>query len=99
MHSHGPSSVAMTMRGDDFLPIDFEGQFYFPRVPVLNIPYADYVARAPATVAEALRQSAPVVVRGHGVYAHGASLNQAYKLTCSFELSAKTAFLAAQVNA
>jgi L-fuculose-phosphate aldolase len=38
---------------------------------------------------------APItVVRGHGVYAWGESLNLAYKWTCSLELSAKTAFIA-----
>jgi len=99
MHSHGAYSVAMTMNGDDFVPIDFEGQFYFSRVPVLTIPYADYLNQAPTAVAAMLKDFRVVVVRGHGVYACAQSLNLAYKWTCSFELSAKTAFLARQVTA
>jgi L-fuculose-phosphate aldolase len=98
MHSHGPYSVAMTMSGSDFLPADFEGQHYFRRVRVLNIAFADYLAKAPAAVAAALRDSPLVVVRGHGVYACAENLNLAYKWTCSFELSAKTAFLARQAG-
>jgi L-fuculose-phosphate aldolase len=98
MHSHGPYSVAITMSGVDFLPPDFEGQYYFPRVPVLDIAYADYISKAPAAVADALCDYPVVVVRGHGVYACAENLNLAYKWTCSLEQSAMTAFLARQAG-
>ncbi|MFA5626449.1 MAG: class II aldolase/adducin family protein [Thiohalomonadaceae bacterium] len=98
LHSHGAYTVAMTMHGEDFLPQDFEGQLYFPRVPVISIPYEQYVAEAPGKVAEMLATYPITVVRGHGVYACAASLNLAYKWTCSLELSAKTAFIAHQAG-
>ncbi|MBE2293995.1 MAG: class II aldolase/adducin family protein [Phycisphaerales bacterium] len=96
LHSHGPYSVAMTMDNEEFLPADFEGQLYFNRVPVLTIPYDQYLSHAPRMVAEILADYPIVVVRGHGVYACAATLNLAYKWTCSLELSAKTAFIAHQ---
>lgn len=99
MHSHGPYSVAITLSGGDFLPVDFEGHYYFRRIPVLDIPYAEYLERAPAAVAAALAEHLVVVVRGHGVYACGETLNLAYKWTCSFESSARTAWLASQLKA
>jgi len=37
-------------------------------------------------------------VRGHGVYARAESINLAYKWSCSFELSAKTYYLAKQAG-
>ncbi len=98
IHSHGAHSVALTMNGEDFLPPDFEGQYYFPRVPVITIPYDQYVAEAPARVAEVLAAHRIAVVRGHGVYACAETLNLAYKWTCSLELSAKTAFIARQAG-
>lgn len=98
MHSHGPYSIAMTLSGEDFLPQDFEGQYYFRRVPVLDIPYAEYVERSPAAVAAALAEYPVAVVRGHGVYACAQTVNLAYKWTCSFESSAKTAWLARQLR-
>lgn len=94
LHSHGPYTVAMTLGGDDYLPPDFEGQLYFPRVPVLSIPYSDYVAQAPRRVAESLAEYPIAVVRGHGVYACAQTLGLAYKWTCSLEQSAKTCFIA-----
>lgn len=98
LHSHGPHTVALTLNGEDFTPVDFEGQFYFPRVPVLDIPYRDYVAQAPAAVARTLAEHRITVVRGHGVYAQAGDLNLAYKWSCSLELSAKTAFIARQAG-
>lgn len=96
-HSHGPHTVALTMSGEDFVPIDFEGQYYFPSVPVVTIPYDEYVEKAPAAVAEQLAGHKVAVVRGHGVYACAETINLAYKWSCSVELSAKTAWLAKQI--
>ncbi len=98
LHSHGAHTVALTMDGNDFLPPDFEGQLYFPRVPVITIAYDRYVEESPAKVATLLAEYPIMVVRGHGVYACAANLNLAYKWTCSLELSARTAFIARQAG-
>lgn len=98
IHSHGAYTVAMTLNGEDFIPADFEGYFYFQKIPVLNIAYDDYLEEAPHRVARALAKNKIVVVRGHGVYAQADTLNLAYKWTCSLELSAKTAYLAKQAG-
>lgn len=98
LHSHGAYSVAMTMNGEDFIPKDFEGQYYFDRIPVITIAYDKYLEQSADAVAKALSKHKVVVVRGHGVYATAESINQAYKWTCSFELSAKTCFLAQQAG-
>lgn len=94
LHSHGPYTVAMTMNGEDFTPPDFEGQYYFDRIPVITIPYDRYIDEAPEQVASVLAEHPIMVVRGHGVYAQADSINLAYKWSCSLELSAKTAYLA-----
>ncbi len=98
LHSHGAYTVALTMSGRDFVPPDFEGNYYFGSVPVITIPYEHYVEEAPLKVADALAEYRIAVVRGHGVYAQAETMNLAYKWTCSLELSAKTAFIAAQAG-
>ncbi len=95
IHSHCPHAVALTLNGEAFIPPDFEGQLYFPRVPVITVPYDVYFEQAGERVAEVLTEHCICIVRGHGVYARGETLNLAYKWTCSLELSAKTAWLAA----
>lgn len=93
LHSHGPHSIAMTMAGGDFEAPDFEGRLYFGTVPVIDIPYEAYTEQSPEKVARALREHRVAIVRGHGVYARGRSLDQAYKWTCSLESSARIAWL------
>jgi L-fuculose-phosphate aldolase len=93
LHSHGPCSIAMTMSGEDFAALDFEGRLYFGTVPVLDIPHAAYTEQSPEKVARVLREHRVAIVRGHGVYARGRSLDQAYKWTCSLESSARIAWL------
>jgi len=98
LHSHGPYTVAMTLDGTDFEPLDFEGWYYFKRIPVITIPYDRYVAEAAEQVAQVLATERIMVVRGHGVFACAPTVNLAYKWSCSLELSAKTAFLARQAG-
>lgn len=92
-HSHGPHTIALTMDGEDFIPEDFEGKLYFPRVPVHTIDFDEYSSQSPKLVAGTLSNHCITVVRGHGVYACAESINLAYKWTCSLEHSAKIAFL------
>jgi len=98
LHSHGAYSVAMTMKGETFVPFDFEGQFYFGSIPVVNLDYDDVLEQSAKLVAAELITSKAVIVCGHGVYAAAENLNQAYKWSCSLELSAKTAFIALQAG-
>ena len=98
LHSHGAYSVAMTMNGKTFIPLDFEGQYYFGEVPVINLNYDEVFTLSAAAVAEELKTSKAAVVCGHGVYAAAKNLNLAYKWSCSLELSAKTAFIAKQAG-
>jgi len=96
LHSHGPYSVAVSFAGQDFRPVDFEGQYYFERIPVLSVAHEDYPGQAPQAVANALAEHPIAMISGHGVYAWGETPNRAYKWTCSLELSAKTYVIARQ---
>lgn len=98
LHSHGAYSVAATLNGEDFIPVDFEGQYYFEKIPVISIPYEQYIEQAAEAVSDMLVNYPVTVVRGHGVYATAENINLAYKWTCSFELSAKTWLLAKQAG-
>lgn len=94
LHSHGPYAVTMSREVDEFRPDDFEGRYYFDRVPVLSVEDKDYLNEAPVRVAAALQDSCVAIIRGHGIYARGDTLDEAYKWTCSLEASARLAWLA-----
>lgn len=94
LHSHGPHAIALSLDGEDFVPVDFEGRLLFPCVPVLDIGIADHVAQAPARVAAVMADHAIVILRGHGIYARGRTLDEAYRWNCQVEASARIAWLA-----
>lgn len=98
IHCHNPYTIALTLDGEDFRPVDLEGMFYFPVVPVVSISFKGYFEHSPILIATALAEYPVVVVRGHGVYAQGENLEQAFKWCNALEQSAKTAFLAQQVG-
>ncbi len=88
LHAHGSYAVALTMNGRDYVPADLEGELYFPRVPVIDLAYGEYFTHSPDRVGKALSEFPVAIVRGHGMYAWGEDLDQAYKWICSLELSA-----------
>jgi len=92
-HAHGVYALALSLVTEAIRPIDFEGGYYFGEVPILDVPYADYVRLAPGRVAETLRDHPLCLVRGHGMYAWGRTPDQAYKWLSSFESSARLAAL------
>jgi len=98
LHAHSPHTIALTLDCESFRPLDEEGKLYFPEVPLVSLDGGNYWERhrseAPERVSEALAEHRVCVLRGHGVYARGASLDQAYQRLCALEHSAKIAWLA-----
>jgi molybdopterin-guanine dinucleotide biosynthesis protein B len=99
LHSHGPHSVAISFAGRDFEPPDFEGARLLGNVPVLSIEPNAHQEQAPAAVAEALGVAPICIIAGHGVYARGASIRDAYRWTMTLELSARIFVIAREATA
>lgn len=98
LHAHSPHTLAMTLSGRAFRPVDHEARLYFPEIPVVVLQGDDYWERhkteGPARVAGVLSEHRICVLAGHGVYARGGTLDEAYKWLCSLEHSARIAYLA-----
>ena len=94
VHAHSPYLIAQTFDCDKFTPIDAEGNLYFPDgVPVITAKQAIASSEVGEQAAELLKRFPAVIVRGHGIFAIGQSLEEAYKYVCSLEHSAKIKFL------
>jgi molybdopterin-guanine dinucleotide biosynthesis protein B len=99
IHAHGPYSVAVSFAGRDFAPADFEGARQLGNVPVLAIEPAQHLEKGPEQIAEALREHPVCIVAGHGVYARGRDLKEAYRWTTTLELSARIYVVAREAAA
>ncbi len=89
VHAHPPHAVALSLLLEEIVPADAEGLHLLPRVPVLT-PLQTIASRElEDTLPGALRKFRAAVVRAHGSFAAGQTLEEAYKLTASLQHSCR----------
>jgi L-fuculose-phosphate aldolase len=88
VHAHPPYATLLSMTEDELIPIDSEGSYLFKRVPVVSLEKTIGSAEAAQVVSEHLKDYKIVLMRGHGSFARGDMLEEAYMLTSSLESSA-----------
>jgi len=88
VHAHAPATTALSMVMDEITCIDGEGMFLYKKIPVVecDIPVGSY--EVAEKVALALRNYPAVVVRAHGVFAKGVTLEDALGVLTGVEQSA-----------
>ena len=90
VHAHPPCAIALSLNLDSLRPVDVEGEYFFPNgVPILRVEKAiasDEVARG---ILPFLQKCPIVVVLGHGAFAIGANLIEAFHWISSIEHSAR----------
>jgi len=79
VHAHPPAAVALSLVRDEVRPEDSEGIMFCPVIPVVSgEPGSQMIAD---TVSDALVSSKLVIARGHGTFAAGRTLDEAYLYT------------------
>lgn len=79
VHAHPPAAVAISLVRDEVRPEDSEGIMFTPVIPVVSgAPGSQEIAD---TVSSALVNAKLVIARGHGTFAAGKTLDEAYLYT------------------
>ena len=79
VHAHPPAAVALSLVLDEIWPEDSEGKMFCPMIPVVyGEPGSQEIADS---VSDALGPSKLVIARGHGTFAAGRTLDEAYLYT------------------
>jgi L-fuculose-phosphate aldolase len=87
VHAHPPAAIAASLVLDSITPEDSEGLMFCPLIPVVGgAPGTQEVAD---NVAEALTRSRLVIARGHGTFAAGKTLDEAFQYTSLSEHSCR----------
>lgn len=93
VHAHPPHVVACSLISDRIVPLDSEGIMFSPAIPVLDgMPGSEELA---SQVAVALGTTCIVIARGHGTFAAGKNLDEAYVFTSLAEHSSHILLLLA----
>jgi L-fuculose-phosphate aldolase len=91
VHAHPVHAVAASLHAEVIVPSDCEGEMLCPRIPVVEgRPGTDEIACA---VAGGLRDTHIVIVRGHGTFAAGKTLDEAYIYTSIAEYACRILLL------
>lgn len=100
VHAHSPHVVAESLSGkhienNRLLLKDAEGLYYFPKgIPVIEAKNAIASNEVAELVIPAFNNSPIVIVKGHGVFSIGESLEEAYHWVTGLEHSTKILRLA-----
>jgi L-fuculose-phosphate aldolase len=87
VHAHPPYATLLSMLFDELIPVDSEGSYLFKKVPVVTAEKTIGSLEAAELISECLKDYKVVMLRGHGSFARGDMLEDAYMLTSSLEAS------------
>jgi L-fuculose-phosphate aldolase len=70
---------------DEIIPIDNEGSYLLRKIPVVSVEFASGSTEMAEKVSEALRGYKIIMQRGHGCFAIGQTLEEAYQWVSALE--------------
>jgi len=94
-HCHPRTAVAFSFSRDELVPIDNEASYLLKKVPVVMEEFASGTPQMAHKVADALKNYKIIMLRGHGSFATGQTLDEAFhwsstlEESCQMELAAK----------
>jgi L-fuculose-phosphate aldolase len=87
VHAHLPHATALSMVEREIVPRDVEGCSLFNKVAVVGWGMKLGPGELAAEIAMALRKNVIILVHGHGSFARGEILEEAYHVTSALEQS------------
>jgi L-fuculose-phosphate aldolase len=88
VHTHPIHATALSFVDDSVIPVDTEGAYWLKRVPVLVATETFGSADVARLLPTLLRDDPIALVRGHGAFAVGKRLEEAYMASSTLEASA-----------
>lgn len=98
VHCHPRTAIAFSLSRDEIVPVDNEASYMLKKVPVVTEEFASGTPEMAHKVAEALRAYKIVMLRGHGSFATGQTLDEAFHWTSTLEEACQIALWAKLIN-
>jgi L-fuculose-phosphate aldolase len=89
VHAHPPYAIARSLVCDEIVPIDSEGSYLLHKVPVVAAELTAGSDEVAELLPRWLKEYDLVMLRGHGPFAIGHLLEEAYQLTSVFEMTCR----------
>ena len=98
VHAHPRVAIALSLTRDEIVPIDNEGSYLLKKVPVVSVEFASGTKQMAETLADALQSYKIVFLRGHGSFATGQTMDEAFQWTDALEEAAEIILHAKQLS-
>ncbi len=97
-HCHPRTAIAFSLSRDEIIPIDNEASYLLKKVPVIWEEFASGTPEMANKLATALQSYKIVMLRGHGSFAIGQTLDDALLLSTTFEEACQIMLAAKTIN-
>lgn len=97
-HCHPRTAIAFSLSRDELVPIDNEASYLLKKVPVVTEEFASGTPQMANKVANALKNYKIVMLRGHGSFATGQTLDEAFFWSSTLEEACQIMLFAQQIN-
>jgi len=89
VHTHPPYAIAQSLVKDEIVPVDSEGSYLLHKVPVVAAQLTAGSTEVAELLPKWLKEYDLVMLRGHGPFAIGHLLEEAYQLTSVLEMACR----------
>lgn len=88
LHAHPRTAIVLSLSRDEIIPIDVEGSYLLHKVPVVVAEFSSGSKELARVVPPALKEYKICMVRGHGCFSTGQTLEEAFHwVSCVEEAS------------
>jgi L-fuculose-phosphate aldolase len=98
VHAHPRTAIALSLSREEIVPIDNEGSYLLHRVPVVTAEFASGSAELVEKLPRALQEYKIVMLRGHGCFSIGQTLEEAFQWVSCLEESCQIILAAKAIN-
>jgi L-fuculose-phosphate aldolase len=97
-HCHPRTAIAFSLSRDEIIPIDNESSYLLKKIPVVTEEFASGTPEMAHKVANALKNYKIIMLRGHGSFATGQTLDEAFQWSSALEESCQIELIVKQLN-
>lgn len=98
IHAHPTYTVVLSFAAEKIKPLDIEGRLLLKEIPVVGFGQEPMPGEYAPEISQALKQFPIAVVYGHGSFARGAALSEAYTITAMLEESCCILYMRMMLN-
>jgi L-fuculose-phosphate aldolase len=97
-HCHPRTAVAFSLSRDEIVPIDNEASYLLKKIPIITEEFASGTPQMAKKVSDALMNYKIIMLRGHGCFATGQTLDEAFMWASVLEEACQIMLFTKQIN-